>query len=136
MIEINRHPSRRELMWFGAIFALFFGVVGAIVLWRSGSMNAAGVIWGIAAAVAIVFYALPPVRRPIYLGWMYAAFPIGWTISHLMLAAIFYLLFTPIGLVMRLLGHDPVQRTSDPDAATYWQPHRPADDPERYFKQY
>ena len=40
---------------------------------------------------------------------MVLAFPIGWTVSQVILAVMFYGLFTPIGLVFRLIGRDPLQ---------------------------
>ena len=67
---------------------------------------------------------------------MCAAFPIGWTVSYLLLAAIFFLVLTPIGLVMRLFGRDPMLRALDRSAKTYWVPHNPGADPRRYFKQF
>ena len=51
-----------------------------------------------------VYAAIPMSRKWIYLGWIYAAFPIGWTVSHLLLAAIYYLIVTPIALAVRLAG--------------------------------
>ena len=38
----------------------------------------------------------PDWARPLYVGWLYAVFPIGWTISHLILAVIYFLILTPI----------------------------------------
>ena len=52
----------------------------------------------------------PRVIRPVYVGWMVLAFPIGWTVSQAMLAVMFYGLFTPIGLLFRLIGRDPLHR--------------------------
>ena len=46
----------------------------------------------------------------IYVGWMILAFPIGWTISQVILVVMFFGLFTPIGLIFRLLGRDPLHR--------------------------
>ena len=67
---------------------------------------------------------------------MYAVYPIGWTVSHLALAVVYYLVVTPIGLLMRLFGRDPMRRKFDPSATTYWQPHESPDEPERYFRQF
>jgi hypothetical protein len=71
-----------------------------------------------------------------FVGWMFLAFPIGWTVSHLLLLATFYLVLTPIGVVMRLVGHDPLERKFRPEAATYWMEHDPGSDPSRYFRQH
>ena len=83
-----------------------------------------------------MYYAIRPFRRPIYLGWMYAVFPIGWVISHTVLALTYYLVLTPIGLLMRGLGRDPMERRFDRDGETYWTPHEPSEDPARYFRQF
>ena len=93
-------------------------------------------IWSAAAVIVAVFFAAPPVRRPLYLGWLYAAYPIGWVVSHLMLGVIYYGVFTPLGLVMRLTGWDPMNRRMEPEATSYWVEHRPSDDPARYFRQF
>ena len=135
LLEINRNPSRRELLWFGALTALFFGFVGVLICFKGDAPVAASVVWAVASVATIAFYALPPLRRPMYLGWMRAVFPIGWTVSHLVLIVVYYLLVTPIGLVMRLVGRDPMQRRFDRQAATYWV-ERSAADSSRYFRQF
>ncbi len=33
LIELNKTPSRRELFIFGALFALFFGLIGGLIWW-------------------------------------------------------------------------------------------------------
>ncbi len=62
---------------------------------------------------------------------MRAARPIGWTISHVPIAALYYLVVTPIGLAMRPFGRDPLARRFDPDAQSYWTPRRQEADPGR-----
>lgn len=137
MIEIHHHPSRRELRQFAAIWLpATCGLVGGWVLYKFGSVPAAAAIWTIAAVVSLVGLLLPAFMRPIFVGWLYAALPIGWTISHLVLAIIYYLLVTPTGLVLRLLGHDPLGRKRDPSAASYWVPRAADDDISRYFRQF
>lgn len=136
IIEINKNPSKRELNWFGLLFLLFFGIVGGIVWFNTKSLRAPAIIWSTAAVIVIVYYAAPQVRRPLYLVWMYAALPLGWIMSHLVLAAIFYGVITPIGLLMRLLGKDPMQRKIDRTATTYWTEHHPGGDAARYFRQF
>ena len=57
---------------------------------------------------------------------MVLAFPIGWTVSQVMLALMFFGLFTPIGLVFRLIGRDPLQpHPPHPDGNRTGPPSRP-----------
>ena len=135
LIEINKNPSRRDLVVFGVLFLLFAGAIGAGLYFRRGAHEAARIVWIAGAIVAGLYFAIPPLRRLLYLGWTYATFPIGFVISHVILAAVFYLVVTPIGLLMRLSGNDPMRRRLDPAARTYWVEHDPHRNPARYFRQ-
>jgi hypothetical protein len=80
---------------------------------------------------------VPQAIRWVYVGWMLAAFPIGWLVSHLLLAAIFFGVIMPIGLILRVLGRDPMRKSFDRSASTYWiaRPTEPTDS-RRYFRQF
>jgi hypothetical protein len=67
---------------------------------------------------------------------MVLAFPIGWTVSHLLLGSIFYGVITPIGLLLRASGHDPMMRKFDRNASSYWIDHRTGGDPTSYLRQF
>ena len=136
MIEIDRQPGARKLRQFAALFLAAFGVVGFLVLRRSGSWEAALAIWAVALLVGTSGLIHPRAIRLVWVGMFYLAFPIGWVVSHLLLAVVLYLVFTPIGLLLRLLGRDPLERRFDPAAESYWTPHRPADRMDRYFRQF
>ena len=97
----TRPPTRRELAFFGAVPALFLGIVGALVAWQLEALNAAVVLWCTGLALWLVYFAVPPVRLLMYYTWMKLTFPIGWTISYLLLAIAYYLALAPIGLVIR-----------------------------------
>jgi len=136
MIEINRDPPPRLLRQFAASWILFVGLAGWIVLRKTELLPLTLAIWVIAVGVGALGLVRPRSVRLIWLGLAYATFPIGWVVSHLVLAAVFYLLFTPIGVIMRLLGHDPLRRRADPSASSYWVPRKSSDDAERYFRQF
>lgn len=135
MIEL-KPPSKRDLQWFGLMVAALCGVIGGIVLWQSGSLQASKIIWATGVVFSLIYYAIPPLRMILYYGWMKAVTPIGWTVSHLVLAITYYLVLTPTGLLVRLFRRDPMRRKPQPDAATYWTARRPARDSSRYFNQY
>jgi hypothetical protein len=67
---------------------------------------------------------------------MLAVFPIGWVVSHVVFAAVYYLVFTPIGWLLRASGHDPMERQWDRAAMTYWKRRGEAPEAERYFRQF
>lgn len=136
MIRINRNPSRRDLFIFGAGLATFTVLVGVGAYFRSDSPFLAWTLWTTGTALTVVYFAIPPTRLWIYLGWVYAAYPIGWTVSHAALAVVFYAVMTPTGLLMRLLGNDPMKRRFDSTLDTYWEAWEPPDDTERYFRQF
>ena len=72
----------------------------------------------------------------IYVGWMVAVFPIGWTVSHLMMAVVYYFVVTPIGIWRTRQTGDPMTRKFDADAATYWEEREANKPPESYFRQF
>jgi hypothetical protein len=78
----------------------------------------------------------PQLLRPLYLGWMIAVFPIGWTVSRLILAVLFYGVFTPLGWCFHILGRDALSLKLQPEAASYWISKETPDDTRRYFQQF
>ena len=136
LLEINRHPTARELRWFGVLLAVFVALIGGLAYWRLEAPAAARMVWTGGGALAAIYAAAPPARRWIYLGWLYAAFPVGWTLSHLALAATYYLVLAPIGVLLRLFRGDPLDRGADRSAASYWTARRPVSDVRRYFRQF
>ena len=136
MIGMKTSFSRRELLWFGPLFALFGGMLGGMALWKFGAPGVANWIWIISAAVTVLYYLLPPLQKWIFIGWMGAVFPIGWILSHVMLAAVFYLVVFPIGLLLRLFRYDALRRHLDRDAASYWIKRESHTDPRKYFRQF
>ncbi len=136
LIRIEHNLSRRQLTVFSVCWLVALGVVGGLVLVHGGPLWVAVVVWIAALALPVIGWALPAVLRIVYLGMAYAAFPIGLAVSHVILAVVYYLVLTPIGLVMRLLGHDPMRRRFDPQAESYWVERKPEENVSRYFRQF
>jgi hypothetical protein len=62
--------------------------------------------------------------------------PIGWVVGEILLAAMFFGVFLPVGLALRLLRRHPLQWQFERQRATYWEPKPCGHNPDRYFKQY
>lgn len=137
LVSINREPTSRLLRQFAGIwFPAACGVIGWAVFRKTHTLAWPLAIWIPAAIVSLVGVVRPAVMKPIWVAWMTAVFPIGWTISHLVLTVTYYLVLTPVGLLLRMTGRDPMTRTLDRQAKTYWQPHRQITDTSRYFRQF
>lgn len=136
MLDINWKPSNKELRQFAGLCLVIFGGIGAWGAYQNGLEGHARWFLIAAAALGVPGLLVPPLVRPVYVAWMALAFPIGWTVSHLLLGFIFYGVITPIGLTLRLFGYDPMHRAFDPKAETYWNEHRTGGDPSGYFRQF
>jgi ABC-type uncharacterized transport system permease subunit len=93
-------------------------------------------VWVAGVLGALAVWALPAFGRRLYVGWMVAAVPVGWTISHLVLGLVYYLVLTPTGLLLRLVGRDPMRRKLDTNATSYWIEREGHHDPKRAFRQF
>jgi len=137
LVAINRDPSRKQLRWFGALWLpLLCGSV-FFISWRLGAPSATG--WGLAglAAVSALTAALAPrLLAPVFVGLSIATWPIGFVVSHVLLAVLFYALIAPIGVILRLCGRDAMMRRLDPEASSYWVRLPAQPDKKRYFRQY
>ena len=137
---IAQGESMNYVWWALAIvaglFLLFFGGLGYVLFRRGAAVEVAAAIGTVAALVGTLGLLLPRAIRWVYVGMIYLAFPIGWVVSHVILALVLYLVLTPIGLLLRLAGRDPLARGFDRSASSYWTPHRRADSMERYFRQF
>ena len=137
MLPINWRPSSRELRWFAGLLMVFFSGVAALWWRRSGQTTGPMLMVSVAFAVGLFGLAIPAAIRWVYVVWMAAVWPIGWVVSHLLLALIFFGVIMPIGLVLRALGRDPMRKGVDRFAKTYWIARPTGEpDPKRYFQQF
>jgi hypothetical protein len=136
LVERNRQPSAQDLRVFGLIIAIFFGILGAIFHWKLHWPRVAMVLWTLGLLVPMIYYAVPALRWPLYMAWMAAVYPVGWLVSHLLFAVVFYGAVTPVGLLTRLFGRDPMHRRFDLQKSTYWTTLDLDTRLSSYFKQY
>ncbi len=138
MIEIDRNPAARTLRWFAGLwYPLFCALLGLLLHHRFGvPLGVSRALWASAAVFGIAGLLHPPTVRWLYLGLTYATYPIGWIVSHVVLAILFYLVMTPVGLLLRALGRDPLVKGPRPDQQSYWRRREPPSTLERYFRQY
>lgn len=135
--SINWHPTRRELQWFAGLLIPFACVVAGVWWFRSGTTIGPLSLIAILTPIGLIGLAVPESIHWLYVAWMIAVWPIGWLVSHVLLGLIFWGVILPIGLMLRALGRDPMQKGFDRNATTYWIERSSAsDDTSRYFRQF
>jgi Saxitoxin biosynthesis operon protein SxtJ len=133
--DIEFHPTRTTLRHFAGLWLAFFS---GLALWEAfgrGRMGWATVFAFLAVTIGPLGLTRPEWMRFIYVGWMVLAFPIGWTVSQIMLAVMFFGLFAPIGLVFRFMNRDALRRRRNPESS-YWTPKPAPSDVRSYFRQF
>ena len=121
-------PSNRSFGWtFTAIFVLA-GLYGA---WRGGAGLTA--LLALALVTAAVTVSRESWLTPLNRAWMKLGELLGRIVSPIVLGAIFFGLFTPVGVLMRLCGRDAMCRRRDAAASSYWARRDPPGPPEDSF---
>lgn len=134
--EVTKAPPAKMLRQFaGLCLVVFVGLAGWRV-WRQGLDTPAMALGTVGVVVGAVGLLRPMAIRWIYTGWMVAAFPIGWTLSHVVLGAMYYLIFTPVATVFRLMGRDALRLRRGAPGQSYWTPKAGAGDVRDYFRQF
>ena len=111
------HETKR-LRSFGLIVGGIFALIGAWpTLWRGQPCRLWSLILG--GLLLVLALAWPRSLTHVYRLWMTVGEVLGWINTRLILGGIFYLLFTPLGVYMRLRGRDPMRRTLSPEAESY-----------------
>lgn len=134
LVDIKAKPSDSMQRWFGLSLTVLLLIVAAAC--RGVSPLLAGAVAVLAVMVLVAYYLVPATRLPIIRTWQYVTYPIAFVVSHVLLLVTYFGVFLPVGIVMRLLGHDPLQLKED-DRDSYWieRPTKPTST-DRYFKQF
>jgi hypothetical protein len=136
LIDLNLNPSKKDLRIFSVAMLAFLAFVGWVVWHKTGSAAAGAGVAAAGIAFALLGLSAPRAVRPVFVVLMVINYPIGWVVTHVVMALIFYVVVTPLGVIMRLCGRDPMERRFDPNAKTYWKPRRTETDSSRYFRQF
>jgi len=132
IVEINWHPTNRQLRQFGAIclFALpLLGWLGSADLRTLSGLGLTGVV------IALVGLVVPKTIKPVFLALTIVTTPIGIVLSELVMLLVYVGVFFPIGIIFRWAKRDALQLKLGRQDRTYWQPKKQPRDASSYFRQ-
>jgi len=145
LIELDFNPPPRVLRQFGLIALVAFPLLGGVCYWRGGlfgidfgsaTLPVAWVLAGLGLAAGLLAGLAPRAIRPLYVSLLAITAPIGFVLSYVILGVLFYLVITPVGLVLRRVGYDPLKRDFEREAETYWVKVEPRASKTSYFRQF
>lgn len=113
-IEVTKRTLRQFGLMVGGVF-LLIGLWPFV--WRQEAVRIWAVVPG--SLLAIAGLVVPSLLKQVYQGWMRVGHVMGWVNTRIILGVLFYGVVTPMGLVMKLTGRDPMRRGYEPDAHTY-----------------
>jgi hypothetical protein len=127
------NKEKRDIRIVFLIFSAIFGVLA----WRHYPSIESYVLIGLALVLLPIVAFVPIILRPVFKLWLKIAHAVGWFNTQILLSIVFILIFIPIGLIMRLLGKDPMKRKMQSEG-TYWEPYEIAGlkDKKRYERQF
>jgi hypothetical protein len=119
-LHLTERPvtERKEVRKFGLLFAALSVLAGAYMAWKG--FQGLWIPLGLAGFFVLTGLSMPRVLRPFYVVWMRFASMLGWFNTRLLLTVFFFLVLTPIGLVMRLSGKDLLDKNIDRRGKSYW----------------
>jgi hypothetical protein len=123
LTDMKIDTSEKKVRNFGFLFSVVAIALAAFRYYKGGNSW----VWFVGGSVFFLLAGLflKPVLRPVYVVWMKFAFILGWLNTRLLLGVFFYLVVSPVGVVMRLVGRDPLTRKIDRSQSSYWMKRDP-----------
>ena len=109
----------KEVKKFGFILTAFLLIVGTVSYFK-GHETRAFVLWGIDAVVLLLNVFYLPAMKPIYVAAMKMAGVLGYINTKIILSVVYYLIFTPIGIFLKIMGKDLLDEKIDTNQVSYW----------------
>jgi Family of unknown function (DUF5989) len=133
--RVKWHPEKGELRSFAIAMLVGFTVLGGLSVWRHHGVTRAAIgLWGIGFGLALAA-SIPGFGRFAYLAVYLPTSFIGHFISKIVLFFVFFLVFVPIGVLLRLLGKDLLRlRPVKPRAV--WISMKSIEGSARYYRQF
>ncbi|MDX1925442.1 MAG: hypothetical protein SFV81_02925 [Pirellulaceae bacterium] len=133
LIEINWSPTPKQLRQFGGLCLIVLPLVGW--LWGA-SFNGLVLQLGCAAVIAGLAWFRPQWVRPLFVGLILLAAPVGMIVGELAMLLIYFGIFLPISLLFRIARRDGLQLRIDRSAESYWQTKLEPKDIASYYRRY
>lgn len=133
--HVNWRPDARELRRFAIAMLIGFSLLGLLAAWRAGGVSTTAIIlWSLGVFLAGAAF-VPKLGRLAYLGVYLPTSIIGYFVSNVILTLMFFLVITPLGILLRLMGKDFLQQRRQKQK-TQWMPVKGVKSEDSYYRQF
>ena len=133
--HVNWRPDARELRRFAVAMLIGFTILGLLSVWRAWGISTASIIFWSAGAVLAIAALIPGLGRIAYLAVYLPTSIIGYVVSNVILALMFFLVITPLGILLKLMGKDVLQQRKQKNS-TQWTPIKGVKTEDSYYRQF
>jgi hypothetical protein len=134
--HVKWRPDARELRRFAIAMLIGFTILGLLTAWRGKSIGTASIVlWSVGVVLAVAAF-IPRLGRIAYLAVYLPTSIIGYVVSNVLLALMFLLVITPLGLILKLMGKDLLQQQRRPKDRTGWLAVKTTKTDDSYYRQF
>ena len=139
--EVDWNPDLRARKKFAVSLIIGFPVIAAVfslvTFLRTHPVYHFALWLGvIGVGLGVVLWVVPQISKPVYLIWYFVACCMGFVIGNTLFALFFYVVFTPLGLCLRLRKNKAVTKVFDKSRKSYWRDAEKPVDLKRYYRQF
>ena len=120
MFEEIKHikAGKKDLRSFGVMIGIIFLLIAGFLIYKDKEsfqmlLYIAGSFIGLGLLIQILL-------KPIYILWMAFAIILGWIMTRLILSLLFYVIITPIGVILKIIGKDSLELKKQSVKESYW----------------
>ena len=114
----NIESNKSDLRKFGIMVGTILVIIAGFLFWKEKELFQ--IFTAIGIILLLTAIALPSVLKPVYWIWMIFSIILGWFMTRVILSFLFYVVFTSIGLTLRLFGKHFLELRWDKSKESYW----------------
>ena len=114
----NIKSEKSDIRKFGITIGVILLIITGFLFWKEKESFQILLIFSV--TLCFLGIAIPFILKPIYWVWMIFATILGWIMTRVILSLLFYIIITPIGLILRFFGKQFLELRWDKSKESYW----------------
>ena len=117
-MDKTKFNNRKEWKKFAIGVAIILSVISAVQWYLD--IEIYPYFFGSAFIILLSGLLVPVVIKPLFIAFSYLGFVLGWVMTRVILSLLYYLVFTPVGLILKLTGKKVLDTSFRPEQKSYW----------------